>query len=282
MMRKSGSMLRTLRNTFKSKGAMIPRRMPTILGYPKIAFIKLPYTLTFLLSGSTVTNANTSVSLRNVFDPSLSTAASQPAAFALWASVYKCYRVRACKWKVAFEIRDSASATTLAVNTYAGVTVYDLYTSTGSAVVGPPTSYGSFDALRYNKAQDVKFKAVHLTRNTGSGLAAVTNFKTRGRLFNGMQTVQGFERLSGRPRGTPYWPATDITADPTNVTLESYPNCYCGTTDGTKIPENFDRYINIWTFSEDESGGSKLNLPATYAYLNMMYYIEFFDPITYT
>lgn len=84
-----------------------------------------------------------------------------------------------------------------------------------------------------------------------------------------------YEKLSGRQGGVPYTPQdTGIFG----VYDESYPNYYCGRTDGTIVPTNFDRNLFVWGYAEPYASNFIGPMPYIYAQITCMYYVEFYDP----
>lgn len=160
-----------------------------------------------------------------------------------------------------------------------GILVSDAYSTTAGALAFVPTQFSDIDQFMTQKPGDAYMKYTRQDRAI-SGYAASSMMKSgRGKPNQGLNTFSKYEKLSGRPVGAPYTPANNGAFGTSDLT---YPNYFCGTTDGKTSPTDYDRYLSIWGYADPVANAAGTDttyaMPFIYTYLRMNYYIEFFDP----
>lgn len=237
-----------------------------------------------LLGNGSATNASTTISLRNIYDPSLTaqTPTLKPQGYTFWSKVYSSYRVRGCLWKIRWSVTDTGSFPSPAGQVIVGTTTWDVFSNnTNSIAPYVPTTWGGLDsALEAVRGQDQWLKWKSIERNNG-GFNNQTRVTSPLATYSNMVLFKHYEKLSGKPRNAPSHPQdrTTVTLDDT---LWTYPNYLTGSTGTppTYTPKSFDRRVTLWAFSQPANAATTGILPYTRAYLSMLFYVEFFDPIT--
>jgi len=258
-----------------------PTRMPRLYGFPSKAKIRLYLTTTRRMGNGTslgfqlimagaVTNANITVSLRNLFNPLLAGGAVQPTGFFFWTGLYNVWRALSVRWTVRWTIADATAVSVNAVTVTTGETEYDMYSTWAPTAASPwvPTNFNGLDSALAAKNRNQLISFRFMDRNTAGWLASNRIATHKDARWNNMPAKSRWVPLGKRPRGlgnqlqdTPTGPAAFSTS---NLT---YPNYYAGNAGGAVQPYAYDRRIVFWAYSNALGTGAAIQpLPAVVLY----------------
>lgn len=205
---------------------------------------------------SAATSAEYSFRLNSVFDPNVTGVGHQPRGHDQWATLYRRYLVHGCKYKIDFYAATDSTTANAACNFLYGT------------VVGPEGQTADWatyeDIMEYPRTNLIKIRKG--SRNTAVTPSAVTPFSSSGNatckgyvsMLKLYKEFRGVQLASGAQNAI--WP-TDFSA----------------TVSATPTQEEL---LTLWAGSlYQDAGISLVTLPNLYATVQLVYYVEYYDPV---